>query len=498
MIEADANRALPTIDIIWLPDAAVKEARERIRMAFKNCDIQLPPKKIVINLAPSDVKKEWTRFDLAMASAILSLTMSCTPEWEDFLSAWLFFWELWLDASVRRVSWLLPCVLSAVTHWKNIFVVPKDNMHELKYIPNITLYPLTNFIQLVHFLSWAKELDCLQTWSEMPLPITFSNKKWRILFSDIKWHILPKRALTIAAAWMHNVLLIWPPWSWKTMLSKALHSVLPPLWFDEVLEVSQLYSLVWKLSEEQPLILKRPYRTVHHTASKVSIVGGGRLLTPWEISLSHHGVLFFDELAEFPREVLEVLRQPLEDKVITISRAQWSVSYPASFMFVATMNPCKCWYYKDEEKPCICSLNDIKRYQSKISGPLLDRFDIILEVPRETIDVILHRGSDTLSNSESKLIEKAWNMQTKRYSQTSASLNAHISWADVQKYISLDNTVETFLKKAIKQLSLSPRVMHRIIKVARTIADIWWEDMITTNHIAEALQYRAKSMLVNT
>jgi magnesium chelatase family protein len=262
------------------------------------------------------------------------------------------------------------------------------------------------------------------------------------------------------------------------------------------LEVSKIYSIVWKLNKKEPLITRRPFRSIHHTASKVAIVGGGSLLTPWEISMAHKWILFFDELAEFPREVLEVLRQPLEDREIVISRAHWSVNYPAHFMFVWTMNPCKCWFYKDSKKHCKCSINEIKKYQSKISWPLLDRFDMILEIPRENIDKILDKQKWESSKELREKVYKCWQIQQKRFKWSRISTNSQMWPKDIEKYITISPEAETFLKNSVKSLGLSPRVIHRTIKLARTIADLENIEKININHIAEAIQYRSKNMLI--
>jgi magnesium chelatase family protein len=492
-IEVDSNNALPTIEIIWLPDAAIKESKERIRWAFRNCWVTLPPKKIVLNLAPSHIKKVWTRFDLSLAVWILQHMYSDTlhSDVKECFEKSLFFWELGLDGAIKHVNWVLPSVISAYKKWWTSFFVPQDTFEELSCIPWITVYSLSNFWEVIstvqnwklpHGIQWTKK-------KRQEIQILPENNLWYI-----KWHAFVKQALRVAAAWMHNILMIWPPWSGKTMLSKAVNSLLPPLSFTESIDVSRVYSIIWWLPSWQPLIVKRPFRSVHHTASKVSIVWWGRMMTPWEISLSHRWILFFDELPEFPREVLEVLRQPLEDKTITISRASGSVCYPADFMFIAAMNPCKCWFYWDKNKPCSCSLNDIKRYQSKISWPLIDRFDMIVEVHRESIDTILE-GSWTSQKNDSSILN-AWNTQKQRYAKSSIILNSQLWPKEIDQFISLDKETYAFLKQAIDSLSLSPRVMHRLMKVARTIADLQWASSITSSHIAEAVQYRSRKMFV--
>lgn len=496
IIEADSNNSLPTIEIIGLPDAAIRESKERLRATFRNLEIALPQLKIILNLSPSDTKKVGTSFDLPMAMAILSLIYEENIYHKDQIQDFLFFWELGLDGEIKRVNGLLPSVINALKYGYTHFFVPQENLYELEYVPGITIYPLNNFQQIINHFLYNKEIDSI-TQEKNIQTLQQQNNDYEVDFQHIKWQIIAKRALGIAAAGLHNLLMIGAPWSGKTLLSKALQSILPPLNFEEILEVSQIYSVVGKLNKDLPLIIKRPFRQIHHTASKISIVGGWSQLTPGEISLAHKGILFFDELTEFPRETLEVLRQPLEDRSITISRVAWTIQYPANVMFVASMNPCKCGYYKDREKQCMCSLQDIKRYQNKLSWPLLDRIDMILEIPRENIDKIL----DTLPSESSETIRdkviNARKIQQKRFSKyKNIFSNSHISSKHIQKLIPLDKTCKDFLIDAAQKLTISPRIIHRTMKLGRTIADMEGDENVEIKHLAEALQYRNKTMFI--
>jgi magnesium chelatase family protein len=487
-IEADLNKALPTIEIVWLADTSIKEAKERIRAAFRNLNIKLPNRKFVINLSPSNIKKSWNRYDIPIAISILQLVLDNLDS--KLISESIFVWELWLDGSIKPIQWIIPVIVKWKQEWFKYFFVPEENKAEASFIKWVNIVAVKNLEQLNSFLSREKELEFVKT-----NDIEYKNE-YEVDFADIKWNLLQKRALMLAASWMHNILMVWPPWSWKTMLAKAIKWILPPLSENEILETSMIYSIKWLLSKENPIVSTRPYRAVHHTASSISIIWWWAQLQPGEISLANNWILFFDELPEFPRQVLEVLRQPLEDKKIVISRASGSTSYPAKFMFVSAMNPCKCGYFQDREKQCTCSLNEVKKYQWKISWPLLDRFDIILEVPRQHIDKILSNKEEESSEKIREKVIKAWEIQNERFKNEKINFNSQMDAKLIQKYCPLSENIQILLKQASEKMSLSARAIHRIIKLARTLADLDSSESIEQNHILEALQYRSKSMFV--
>lgn len=490
-IEVATNKSLPTIEIIWLPDIMIKESKERIRSALRNSAIDIPPRKFILNLSPSDIRKSGTSFDLPIAVALFWSIFEWSVYQEEILTKSLFFGELGLDGELKRIDGLLPMVISAKKSGYRFFFIPQDNLYEIEYIHWIFICPIKHFKEIMNYFLEKVEIPFIQDNKSIEW-LKVSNHA-DADFIHIKWQHIAKRALSIAASGLHNTLMIWSPWCGKTLLAKTLQSILPPLHPEEVLEVSQIYSIVWQLHKDQPLIIKRPYRGVHHTASKVSLVGGGSSLRPGEISLAHRWILFLDELTEFPRETLEVLRQPLEDRTINISRVSWTVSYPADFMFVAAMNPCKCWYLNDPEKPCSCTTLDIKKYQSKISGPLLDRMDLVLEIPREHIETLLSKINTSESSEQLKeKVLQSREIQQKRYINTNIHCNAQLSTKEIEKFIILEWDTKEFIYKAQKKLQLSNRAVHKVLKLARSIADFASSDNIQMHHISESLQYRNK------
>ncbi len=491
-IEVQTSRSLPSIDIIGLPDWSIKEAKDRIRSALRNAGVDIPPLRYVINLSPANIKKTWTSFDLALAIWLRCTITNHRLPIEDCL----ILGELALDWKVQGVPGSLHSVITWSNAWYKRYILPRGNVAEVSFVKWIEIYPVDHLCDILDAISTNKSL-----WRPIQdmeaISITHQETHTATL-DEIVWHEIPKRGIAIAAAWMHNVLMIWPPWSGKSMLAKSIPSLLQPMSYEEILETSQIHSLAGKTSSQMPLVQNRPLRHIHHTISPIWLLGGGARMLPGEISLAHHGVLLLDELAEFPREILDMLRQPMEEKEIHISRAMGSATYPANCIVVGTMNPCICWYYKDSEKICICSPNSIKRYQSKISGPLLDRFDILLDVPRQSEYIYKsYQGWDSQNLCDvNNAVIKAINMQHKRFLGTGIVSNAHIPSKKMFDYINIDNECETVLNLAQKKLCLSHRAIHKTIKIARTIADIEESDTISQNHILEALQYRAKKYFI--
>lgn len=486
-IEIDTNKSLPWIHIVWLPDSSIQEAKERIKSACKNIWYSLPPKKIVLNLAPSNIKKSWTRFDLAMAMGILLLDPDHRLP-QKILASTLFFWELWLDWSVKWVPWMLPTVLSAKKMGRKRFVIPKENYKELSLVKDIELLPVETFNELYVHSQSDRKLKFIKTQSYRWSKRKIDSKNAEKIKDFVLWHAFAKRVLTVATIWLHNVLLIWPPGTWKTLLAKWMSSLLPPLSYQWVLEVGSVYSAAWKIHDRKntlsdtPLSDTRPFITAHSSISYWWIFWWWHKLTPWLISLAHRWVLFLDELPEFSSKIREWLRQPMQDKSITISRYGWTVEYPCNCMVIATMNPCKCWYYNDDEKMCICSENSVKKYQSRISWPLLDRFDIIIDVTRQNIDNYVWVAHWYIDNS---IVQKAWKYKNASRSHNNRHDLTHLS-TDCKKTV----------KSIVKKYKFSTRVVYTLLAVARSIAILSNQQELTSEHILEALRYRSVHFLV--
>ncbi len=487
-VESDISAGLGNFIVVGLPDTAVQEARERVRSAIKNSSFSFPQTRITINLAPADIKKEGPIFDLPIAiSILLADSKNFIPKIN--LEKSIFIGELALDGRLRKVNGVLPIALMAEKlKFENLFL-PKENIKEASLIKGINIVPIKNLNEIVEYLLGNKKIKTLNTEN-----IKIKNiQKFKIDFQDIHGQEFAKKALEIAAAGAHNVLFNGPPGAGKTMLANAFPSILPPLTEKEILETTKIYSVLGKLSVKKPLITIRPFRNPHHTSSYVALVGGGTYPKPGEISLAHRGVLFLDEFPEFNRQVLESLRQPLEDGQITVSRAQGSLVFPAKFILIAAQNPCPCGYYTDPDKECVCSANQIIKYQRKISGPLLDRIDLNIDLQKVKTEKLITKGDAENSESIRNRVIKARKMQKNRFKKENIITNSEMSTKQTEKYCQTDKESSLLLKQAIEKFNLSARSYFRILKLARTIADLNESEEIKKEHIAEALQYRPKS-----
>lgn len=486
-VEVDTGQGLPAMIIVGLPDTAVQESRERVQMAIKNAGMFYPRKRITVNLAPASVKKEGPAYDLPIALAVLVATEQIP---QAAFSNSLVVGELSLDGSVRHVRGVLPMAASARQMGFTRIFVPEADAAEAALIPNLEVIPVRTILDLIGHVNGQNPIP--------PYPSIEINEVQvdvQTDFQEIKGQEHAKRALEIAAAGGHNVLMSGPPGTGKTLLARALPSILPRMTIEEALDVTRIYSIADKLPRDVPLIRNRPFRAPHHTISHAGLVGGGNTPHPGEISLAHRGVLFLDELPEFGTRVLEVLRQPLEDKIVTISRAQGSLTFPANFQLVAAMNPCPCGNYGDPVKACTCSPSTITKYQKRISGPLLDRIDIFIEVPRVDYEKLSDKRQGEPTETVRSRVENARQIQRERFKEEGLSCNADMRPAEIRKYCVLDETGANLMSTAMQQFQLSARAYHRILKLARTIADLAGSPNIQPAHLAEALQYRNRSLL---